>query len=137
MGFFDIFRKKHVEDISGMNMDMGHNLDMDNLGTPQHPDFTDISTQGNPSLANQGYDMGQGAINLSTMNNMGGISSQMSNPGYNAQQPGSGLEKDIQIISLKLDAIKSEMDSMNQRIKNIEMIAEKEQQPTTPQKRWY
>jgi hypothetical protein len=61
----------------------------------------------------------------------------MSNPGYNAQQPGSGLEKDIQIISLKLDAIKSEMDSMNQRIKNIEMIAEKEQQPTTPQKRWY
>lgn len=46
---------------------------------------------------------------------------------------GADLQKDIQILSLKLDAIKSELDSMSQRVKNIEAIAEKEQKP----KKWY
>ena len=38
-------------------------------------------------------------------------------------------------IQEKLDAIKSEIDSMNQRLKNLESIAEREQSKTT--KKWY
>jgi chaperonin cofactor prefoldin len=45
------------------------------------------------------------------------------------------LQKDIQLISLKLDAIKSELDAVNQRLRNIESIAEREQ--IKPGKKWY
>jgi len=48
---------------------------------------------------------------------------------------GQDLSRDIQMISLKLDAIKSEMDAINQRLKNLESIAEREQSKTT--KKWY
>ena len=47
------------------------------------------------------------------------------------------IQKDMQILSLKLDAIKSELDSINQRVANIERIAENEQVKQTQPKRWY
>jgi prefoldin subunit 5 len=56
----------------------------------------------------------------------------MVNQGF---QQGNDLQKDIQIISLKLDSIKSELDAMNQRIKNIEAIAQKEQ--GGQRQKWY
>lgn len=64
---------------------------------------------------------------------------QNSQPTQSFQQPASSdMQKDIQILSLKLDAIKSTLDSLNQRVANIERIAENEQvKQTQTQKRWY
>ena len=104
-----------------------------------NPDFSSLPTgAGNPNPGMGGMDNAQMneygmppahapnydfATNLSTM----GMQSMQSNA------PQQGMDKDLQIISLKLDAIKSELDNLNQRMKNLEMIAEKEQQP----KKWY
>lgn len=44
-----------------------------------------------------------------------------------AQQSNTGIEKDLQIILAKLDAIKSELDSLHQRVQKIERIAEADQ----------
>ncbi|MFH1174238.1 MAG: hypothetical protein V1725_03840 [archaeon] len=41
-------------------------------------------------------------------------------------QEHSLTNKDVEILSLKMDAIKSELDSISQRIRRIEMIAEGE-----------
>lgn len=41
--------------------------------------------------------------------------------------------KNIEIVSAKLDALKSELEIMSQRLKNIEAIAVKEQQPQQSQ----
>ena len=46
------------------------------------------------------------------------------------------LGKDIEIISAKLDTIKAELDSMNQRLKRIERIAEGETQVSQPKDKW-
>ncbi len=45
--------------------------------------------------------------------------------GYGSRQ--DLISKDIEVVSAKLDALRSTLDSMNQRIANIERIAEKEQ----------
>jgi hypothetical protein len=44
-----------------------------------------------------------------------------------ASQPMTHLEKDVQIVLAKLDAIKSELDSLQQRVQKIERIAEADQ----------
>ena len=44
------------------------------------------------------------------------------------------INKDLEIISAKLDAIKAELDSMNQRMRKIERIAEGE--PTAHRDKW-
>lgn len=117
MGIKDFFRKKEPE------LDLGSNLGLDtssdfglgkekNFGNEQGMDF-------NQGMQNEQF---QPAVNLST---------QQFQP---AQSQGPDVQKDLQILSLKLDAIKSELDTINQRIKNIETIAEKEQQQT---KKWY
>lgn len=124
MGLIDFFRKKEPELDINANLGLNSNSDISSgLGN----DFGNPSSM-NPALGN---DFGQGfheqmapSVNLS---------SQQFQPAQ--QMSGVDIAKDIQIISLKLDAIKTEIDSMNQRIKNIEAIAEREQvqQP----KKWY
>jgi hypothetical protein len=117
MGIFDFWKKKEPEtpdlslDVTTPNMN-------DNLGMGQN--FGAQQDTGANSL---------GSMNLSTMGN----------PTY-AQYPnqqGGTVEKDLQILSLKLDAIKSELDNISQRVKNIEGIAEKEQQQGQQKQRWY
>ncbi|MBN2459259.1 hypothetical protein JXB28_03155 [Candidatus Woesearchaeota archaeon] len=58
-------------------------------------------------------------------------------------QPGSqsvsdiNMGKDLEIINAKLDAIKAELDSVNQRLKRIERIAEGEREgPDYPKDKW-
>lgn len=70
----------------------------------------------------------------------------MSSPaqqGAPASSNGGHVEKDLQIIIAKLDSVKSELDSLHQRVQRIERIAEadqlareqkKQQQPYHP--RW-
>ena len=52
---------------------------------------------------------------------------------------GGGVEKDLQIIIAKLDAVKSELDSLHQRVQRIERIALADQQKSEKQRmygRW-
>jgi hypothetical protein len=56
---------------------------------------------------------------------------------YSPQQQSLGeinIGKDLEIISAKLDAIKAELDSVNQRLKRLERIAEGE--PAVRSDKW-
>lgn len=122
MGFMDFLKKRN--DIStgteGLNFD----------STPT----TDL----NSGLQQPGFGMDfQQQSSLSPSMSMSGMSGNTFGQSgmHQGMQPESGVEKDLQMISLKLDAIKSELDAMNQRMKNLEMIAEREQSKTA--KKWY
>ena len=137
MGFFDIFKKKKDPDFG--NIDTGLGLG-GNLGLDANAGSDPLSMHTDMAMREHNLDTGMGmnpAANLSNagMGQSSGMQGMQSYSNYGSQGGSSGIEKDLQILSLKLDAIKSEIDSMNQRIKNIEMIAEKEQNPQ--QKRWY
>ena len=128
---FGLFKKKKEEDLGAVGSDLGLGLNSgmntglgnsntglgNNLGLEPHNDFMQSQNTG----FSQPYPS-EPTMNLSTMQNQ------------QSMQPQGDMQKDLQIVSLKLDAIKSELDSMNQRIKKIEEIAEKEQ---ATQKKWY
>ncbi len=124
MGLKDLFKRKDPE--LDIDATLGLNSPSD-IGSGLSRDF------GNPNQMNQGMgnDFSQGFHEQ--MQPSVNLSSQQFQPVQ--QMQGGDLQKDIQILSLKLDAIKAELDSMNQRIKNIEAIAEKEQAPQP--KKWY
>ncbi len=44
----------------------------------------------------------------------------------NLEKPSGDFEKDVKLILAKLDAIQALLDNLNQRVKNIERIAESE-----------
>src|SRR3989338_5841553 len=110
MGLKDLFKKKEPLDIDAS---LGIDTSSD-VGSGIGKDFSTPGMGMNPSMGSdfsQGFhDQMQPSMNLS---------SQQFQP---MQSQGGDLQKDIQILSLKLDAIKAELDSMNQRIKNIEAI---------------
>jgi len=124
MGLMDFLKKRSDAGIgaeeSSPNAGFDNNFSADNnmqqagLGNGFQPE------QLNPS------------INLSTMNNNAFGQSSMSQM---SPQQGPDISKDLEMISLKLDAIKSELDAMNQRLKSLESIAEREQSKTN--KKWY
>ena len=120
MALRDIFRKKEKEPVQE-SMDFGShlgNFSADTTGVPSSL----TQEYGNESLAP--------SVNMSNMSmNAFGQQPQTSN---NNQD----IAKDLQMISLKLDAIKSEIDSVNQRLKSLEMIAEREDQRSKNRK-WY
>lgn len=115
MGIFSFLKKKE-EPLSSENL--GINTDFSN-----DPINHNLSNLSNNNF--QDYSHLEPSMNLS----------QPATQFPNQQFTNDTLQKDIQILSLKLDAIKSELDSINQRIKNIESIAEKEQMQQN--KRWY
>ena len=123
MGIMDVFKKKNAEP----------EFSADNLGlssAPMTPDMTGLppaNIEPSPS-----YNEHQSNMSMSSMMNN---NTQYQQPIQQSQQP--DLSRDLQMISLKLDAIKSELDAMNQRIKNVEAIAEKEQAAQGQQKKWY
>lgn len=127
MGLMDFLKKKSDAGIGAEETGIGNSFDNS---------FSMDSNLNSASQANlgQGYQQEQlnPSINLSTMgNNAFGQSSLSQMP----QSQGPDISKDIQMISLKLDAIKSELDAMNQRLKSLESIAEREQIKTN--KKWY
>jgi hypothetical protein len=131
MGFMDFLKKK---DDAGLNLG-SDSLNFSNNGLPQ--DTPNISS---PSFGNEFSSMNSSnnmnpSMSMSSMNSQGFGQSSMTQ----STPQGSGMERDLQMISLKLDAIKSELDAMNQRLKNLESIAEREQQQskTNKQQRWY
>jgi hypothetical protein len=144
MGILDFIKRKKegvLPQDPGADM---HAMDMgstgSNYGMPDNT-FSPNTTNSMNQPSEYGHDYGQnfGHVNLSTMgassmNNTQSIYPQGIQNSQNYPTSNSS-DKDMQILSLKLDAIKAELDSINQRLRNIEIIAEKEQQPQT--KRWY
>jgi hypothetical protein len=117
MGLMDFLkRKSNPIESDGLGLDSSSSLGQDSFSSMNKG--MEFQQDMNPSM------------NISSMNNTAF--------GHTFQQPMQQepeLQKDIQVISLKLDAIKSELDAMNQRMKNLEMIAEREQSKTN--KKWY
>jgi len=125
MGLMDFLKKKSDAGIgtedSSLSNSFDHNFSMDNSMNSNMP-------QSNFGVGYQQEQLSP-SVNLSTMNNNGFGQSSM------AQPQGPDMSKDLQMISLKLDAIKSDLDAMNQRLKNLESIAEREQIKSN--KKWY
>lgn len=119
MGLMDFLKKK--EDTSRDSFGLDSSTDNNAFSTP---------LSNNPMQGNDYRNEYGGPSTISGMN--GGTFGQ---PQQYSQQD-SQIQKDLQMISLKLDSIKSELDAMNQRMKNIENIAEKEQQQSKT-KKWY
>ncbi|MGV8086845.1 MAG: hypothetical protein ACP5N1_04400 [Candidatus Woesearchaeota archaeon] len=123
MGFMDFLKKKSDvgTGVEGMNFDSAMPTTDFNTGLPQQGFGADLQQQNlSPSM---------------NMSSMGG--NAFGQPAMSQSMPSAEphLEKDLQMISLKLDAIKSELDAVNQRLKNLESIAEREQTKTA--KKWY
>jgi hypothetical protein len=129
MGLMDFLKKKSDTgfDAGGMNFDSNFGSDsgmnsmsgMNNMSTPQPSFGSEFQPEHNMNPMSP-------SVNLSTMN---------SSYGQSMMPQGPDISKDLQVISLKLDAIKSELESMNQRIKSLESIAEREQIKSN--KKWY
>jgi hypothetical protein len=119
MGFMDFLKKKSD---SGLGSDAA-SFDIGNT------DFDKNTGSASPAL-NYGQDLNP-STDFSGMNN----SSFGQSPMQQSTSQGPDISKDLQMISLKLDSIKSELDAINQRLKSLESIAEREQIKTT--KKWY
>ncbi len=131
MGLMDFLRKKSD---SGMGLESS-GMDSDPLAS-----VNAMNNMNNPSFnMNSGMEFQQDNSNINNLNpsmsmsSMGG--SSFGQPMQQSMAPPQDMQKDLQMISLKLDAIKSELDAMNQRMRNLEAIAEREQIKTG--KKWY
>ena len=126
MGLMDFLKKKNDAGIGGDGLNLDANrLTSDHTGIP-------------PSNFSGEYQFDQHeqlspSMSMSSMN--GGNFGQQSM--HQPMQQESNMEKDVQMISLKLDAIKSELDAINQRLRSLESIAEREQARTISPKKWY
>ena len=120
MGLMDFLKKKSDTgfDTGGMNFDtnFGDNSAMNSMSSTPQPSF---GSEFQPEHNNFSP-----SVNLSTMNSQ-----------YQSSIPQPDISKDLQLISLKLDSIKSELDAMNQRLRSLESIAEREQVKSN--KKWY
>ena len=90
----------------------------------------------NESSSFQNNDYKNDFMNSNSASNMSSMNSSSMFGQAQQSMPPADLQKDLQVISLKLDSIKSELDAMNQRLKTIETIAESEQQKSKA-KKWY
>jgi|GEM_PF-3353132 len=136
MGLMDFLKKKSDSGMGigaeGESLNFNANsLGADKTGLPQS-NFGGEYQLDQHDEPNHSMDMG--------MSGMHSASSSFGQSSMGMQQPamqGSNMERDMQMISLKLDAIKSELDAMSQRLRNLESIAEREQMKASPQKKWY
>lgn len=124
MGLMDFLRKKSDSGIG-----------LDSSGMYQDP-LASSSTSNAPFNMNSGMEFQPEQNNLNPSMSMSTMGSQsFGQPMQQSMMPAPDLQKDIQVISLKLDAIKSELDAINQRLRNLESIAEREQVKIN--KKWY
>jgi len=61
---------------------------------------------------------------------------QAQQPSYPQQQQMFTVDKDMEIISSKLDALRASLESLNQRLANIERIARGEEEERHTRSRW-
>jgi len=122
MGFMDFLRKKS-------DSGLGSDASSFDIGKMEADTMSPSTTQGMDF--GKEHNLNPSSMDYSSMNSNSFGQSSMQQP----VPQGQDLSRDIQMISLKLDAIKSEMDAISQRLKNLESIAEREQLKTT--KKWY
>lgn len=136
MSFFDkmMFWKKDDFDDLGKDFnfdkppmnDVGTNFNMDEISKP--PIDNGFSTPSGLSLErNDGF--GGSRPGGMQNNNFGGMNNnfQQSQPQNMQQNNGAGSSRDMELISAKLDAIKAMLENVNQRLINIENLANAEQ----------
>ncbi len=144
MGFFDRFRKKS-DDLGLDNFDPGidsvnhdplvssspdhpEGLDFNNpdinqvTGTPKPASFNDSLAEHDSSFNQPQSPSNQPVQSSVVSNNPSGF-----NPSPTPSSSADLFAKDLQLIIAKLDAIKSELDSLHQRVQKIERIADAEQ----------
>ncbi len=132
MGVLDMFKKKKTDDFA-INPDMQNNWQepmqnyspTDNsrdyaFGNQPEP-YPQMQQQQHPGFApqdnSQGFTPEQAGFDR--------IRERDSFPTRSSQSVSDiNIGKDLELINAKLDAIKSELDSVNQRIKRIERISE-------------
>ncbi|MBN2566845.1 hypothetical protein JXB02_02040 [Candidatus Woesearchaeota archaeon] len=127
MGIFDrlMFWKKDdgLGDMPGLDTPVGHDLGLPDAGADP------MGQQQNLGMPTQDDSFGADA----GPSRPGSFSSSSySQPSYGHSQAGSSsheiiVGKEIEIISSKLDAIRVSIESINQRLSNIERIASGEQ----------
>ncbi len=123
-------KKDNLDDISrdlGLDKDLG--LDM---GPGPSPDLGMGLDQG-PQAQQQPYQR------YPSMQQPTGFQSYPGHPqGYQQPYPGEDMmaSKNMEVISSKLDALRVSLDSINQRLANIEAIARGEQEDTR-RRRYY
>lgn len=135
MGLMDFLRKKSD---AGMGLESsGFDSDPLGAGSSMNP-----SSSFNTNPVNSGMEFQSEHNGMNGMNNLNPSISMSSMGGSSFGQPmqqsmpqSTDLQKDVQLISLKLDAIKSELDAINQRLRSLESIAEREQVKIG--KKWY
>ena len=119
-------KKDNFDDLSSIKIDtepmMGHSQFGQSAQDPYAP-------QGN-AFGQQTNTFGQQNSNFAVQQVPGSTNS--------ARGAGGGrIEKDLEIISAKLDALKSSLESINPRLTNIERIAQTDQQQTGHKRTWY
>jgi hypothetical protein len=116
MGIFDFFKKKEEPPSFDPNIAPMDNLgkDMTGLGGTLQQDFPPLEQSSPNNFANNTFP-GQNTFPANTY-------------APNREPQNDLLSKNIEIISYKIDALKASLDSMNQRLANLEAMARGEQQ---------
>jgi len=148
---FGLFKKKGDDDFSdfGSDKSMGNaSQQPDHLGLPLDGDITNTAPQsppasGNPLTPSPSVDtpMPMSTHSPESFQELNEFTSH--NAQDRASVPPAGdtphkiaaLEKDMQVIGAKMDAIKAVLESMNSRLRHIERIAESSQ-PKEEVVRW-
>ncbi len=136
LGKFAFWKKKDDFGDLGKDLDLGKDFGMDqgpspDLGMgleplPQQPYQKYPSMQPQPGFSAQSFPAQQPYQN-----------SYPSSPSFAGSSNDSYIaSKNLEIISSKLDALKASMDSLNQRVANIEAIARGEQEDSR-KRRYY
>ncbi|KYK24441.1 hypothetical protein AYK26_06750 [Euryarchaeota archaeon SM23-78] len=125
MGLLGKFLGKKKDDLGldDMGGDLGPGMN-EPLGSPDagygaYPSAPSTPTPGSVSPEALGFER---------------VSEKEAYPGYEHKLGEINIGKDLELISAKLDAIKAELDSMNQRLKRMERIAEGEH--SFPKDKW-
>lgn len=121
MGLDSGFGQQGMQNPQGQGYDPYAQYPPDNSLQPGMQQPSNVPFAAGPNSVPMGVQLGQQS---------GQQPGQYQDPQLAQGYGGTHLDKDLQIISLKLDTIKSELDVMKNRIERIEKIAENESSKT-------
>lgn len=90
----------------------------------KEPDFSKPNDPlGGGSMPGYGDKMHEEVINDIDMHPPSAQKPSMQQPSFNLNQPQNFGNRDMEVVSAKLDAIRAQLESLNSRVANIERIA--------------
>ena len=143
MAFMDLFRKKKEDDLGfgDLEKDLGVDLGMPELGeTPPPPSMPDMpGAPTAPPRATQPFSMDTGPSSPQAFQEQPSLTPsplerqvrELPPPGMQNNLDSNSMfavRKEIEVLSSKMDAIRSALESMSQRLINIERMAMYEQE---------